>query len=109
MYYIVFLKNLMRIHKLLFVVDGDLFFITPILHPILSILALLLYQALLVSLLRIIGSINSCGIVSNSTQLLKINTGIRKSLGNVIVKDIKGIPLFRPRLLRNLKACNKTT
>ena len=55
------------------------------------------------------GGINSCGIVLNLTQLLRISTGVKKSLSNIIVKDIKGIPLLRPRLLRNLKAYNKTT
>ena len=58
--------------KLLPVVDGDfffnnLFFITPILYFILSILTLLVYQALLASLLGIIGNVNSYNIVLNST------------------------------------------
>ena len=44
-------RNLTCIHKLLLIVDGNLLLITPIPHPILSILTLLLYQALLASLL----------------------------------------------------------
>jgi len=85
------------------VVNGNLFFITPILYFILSIPVLLTHQALLVSLLEIINSIDGCGIVLNPTQLLSINTGVRESLGNVVVKDIKNTPLFRPKLLKKLK------
>ena len=62
---------------------------------------------LLVSLLRVIGSIDSCGIISNSTQSLRINTKVRESPNNIVVKDIKGTPLLRPRLLKSLKACNR--
>ena len=83
----------MRIRELL-VVYGDLLFIVPILYPILSILALLAYQTLLASLL---------GIVLNSTKLFSISTRIRERPGNIIVKDIKGTPLLRPRLLESLK------
>ena len=31
---------------------------------------------------------------------------MRENLGNIIVKDIKGMPPLRPRLLKSLKACN---
>src|ERR1700721_3740636 len=96
----------MRIHKLLFVVDGNLLFITPIPYFILSILTLLLYKALLASLLGIIGSIDSCGIVSNLTKLFSICARIRESLGNIVVKDIKKTSLLRPRLLK-LKVSNR--
>ena len=46
------------------IINSDFFFsdfllITPILYPIFSILALLVHQALLASLLRIINNINS--------------------------------------------------
>ena len=58
---------------------------------------------MLVSLLKIIGGINSCGIVLNSTQLLKISIGVKKSLGNIVAKDTKGILLLRPKLLKSLK------
>ena len=95
----------MCIYKLLSVIDSNLlfsnfFFITFILYPILSILTLLAHQALLTSLLGIIGNINSYNIVLNLTQLFSISTGIREYLSNIIVKDIKGILLFRPRLLK---------
>ena len=53
--------------KLLPVVDSNLFLITPILHPILNIPALLSHQALLASLLRIVGNIDGRSIVSNLT------------------------------------------
>src|ERR1700721_2060801 len=89
--------------KLLLIVDSNLFFITPIPNPILSILTLLLYKALLASLLGIIGSVNSRGIVLNLTKLFSI--GARESLGNVVVKDIKELLLLRPRLLK-LKVSN---
>ena len=89
--------------KLLLVVYGDLLFIIPILYPILSILALLAYQTLLASLLEIMRGIDSCSIVLNSTQLFSISTRIRECLGDIIVKDIKGTPLLRPRLLESLK------
>ena len=61
---------------------------------------------LLASLLKVIGSINSYSIVLNSTKLFSINTGIKESLGNIIVKDIKGLLLFKPRLLK-LKVSNR--
>ena len=86
-------------------VDGNLFLITPISYLILSILTLLLYKALLASLLGIIGSINSYSIVLNLTKLFSIYTRIRESLGNVVVKNIKGTLLLRPRLLK-LKVSN---
>ncbi len=53
------------------------------------------------------GSINSCGIILNLTQLLRISAGVRESLGDIVVKDIKGIPLLRLRLLKSLKAYNR--
>jgi len=84
--------------KLLLVVNGDLLLITPISYPILSIPTLLPYQALLAGLLGIIGGVNSCGIVLNSTQTFSIGARIRESPGDVVVKDIKGSSLFRPRL-----------
>ena len=95
----------MCIHELLPVVNGNLFFnnlffITPILYPIFSILTLLVHQALLASLLGIIGNINSYSIVLNSTQSFSISAGMRECLGNIIVKNIKGTPLLRPRLLK---------
>ena len=55
---------------------------------------------LLASLLGIIGNINSYNIVLNSTQLFSISTRIKECLNNIIVKDIKGTPLLRPRLLK---------
>jgi len=53
--------------ELLPVVDSDLLLITPIPYPILSILTLLSHQALLASLLGIIGGVDGYGIVLNST------------------------------------------
>src|SRR3984885_4484738 len=96
----------MRIRKLLFVVDGNLLFITPIPYLILSILTLLLYKALLASLLGIMGSVDGRGIVSNLTKLFSICARIRESLGNIVVKNIKGTLLLRPRLLK-LKVSNR--
>ena len=89
-------------------VYGDLLLIPPISYPILSVLALLSYYALLAGLLRIISGINSCGIILNLTQLLSISTRIRKSPGDIVVKDIKGMPLLRPRLLKSLKLAIET-
>ena len=91
--------------KLLSVVNSnllfsDFFLITPIFYPILSILTLLAHQALLASLLGIMGNINSYSIVLNLTQSFSISTGMRECLGNIVVKDIKGTPLLRPRLLK---------
>src|ERR1700723_4159298 len=90
-------------HELLFIVDGNLLLITPIPNPILSILTLLLYKVLLAGLLGIIGSVDGCGIVLNLTKLFSIGAG--ESLGNVVVKNIKGLLLLRPRLLK-LKVSN---
>src|ERR1700733_1931263 len=92
--------------KLLLIVDGNLLLITPIPYLILSILTLLLYKALLASLLGIIGSVNSRGIVLNLTKLFSIYAGIKESLGNVAVKNIKGTSPLRPRLLK-LKVSNR--
>ena len=94
------LRNLTRMHKLLLIVRSYLLFITPILYPLLSIPALLFYQALLAGLLGIIGGIDSCSIILNSTQLFSISTRIRESPGNIVVKDIKSTSPFRPRLLK---------
>ena len=90
----------MHIYKLLFIVYSNFFLIIPILHPILNILTLLSHQALLASLLKIIDNINSCNIILNLTQLFSISIKIRECLNNIIVKNIKGILLFRPRLLK---------
>ena len=94
-------------YKLLPIVHGDLLLITPTLHFILSVPALFPYQVLLVSLLKVMGGINSYSIILNSTQSLRISTKVKESPGNIVVKDIKGTPLLRPRLLKSLKACNR--
>ena len=60
---------------------------------------------MLASLLKVIGNINGRGIVLNSTKLFSISARIRKSPGDVVVKDIKGILPLRPRLLK-LKVSN---
>ena len=86
-------------------VDGNLFFTTPILYSILNILTLLLYKALLANLLGIIGSVNGYGIVLNLTKLFSIYARIRESLGDIVVKNIKGTSPLRPRLLK-LKVSN---
>jgi len=39
--------------------------------------------------------------------LFSISTKIKKSLGDVVVKDIKNTSLFRPRLLKKLKVSNE--
>ena len=101
-------------HKLLPVINNDFFFsnflfsnfffsnffITLILYFIFNILTLLTHQALLASLLRIIGNINSYSIVLNLTQLFSISTKMRECLGNIVVKDIKGTLPLRPRLIK---------
>ena len=61
---------------------------------------------MLASLLGIIGGIDSYSIVLNSTQTFSISTRIRQSPGNIVVKDIKGTLLLRPRLLK-LKVSNR--
>ena len=48
--------------------------------------------------------IDSYSIILNLTQLLRISTRVRESLGNIVVKDIKGTPPLRPKLLKSLKA-----
>ena len=101
LYHIMFLQNLIYIHKRLFVVNGNLFLIIFIFYFLLSIPALLFNQALLVGLLGIIGGINGRGIVVNLIQLFWISA--KKGLGNIIIKDIKGILLLRPKLLKRLK------
>jgi len=82
------------------VVDSNLLLITPIPYPILSVPTLLLHKALLASLLGIIGSIDGRGIVLNSTKLFSVYAGIRKSPGDIVVKDIKETSPLRPRLLK---------
>ena len=104
-HYIILFRNLACIYKLLPIVYGDLFFITPILYFILSVLALLFYQVLLVSLLGIVSSIDSYSIIINLTQLFQIST--KNGLGNIVVKNIKETLLLRLRLLKSLKACNR--
>ena len=105
MHYIILFKNLTHIHKLLPIVYSDLLLIT--LYLILSILALFPYQVLLISLLRVIGGINSYGIILNLTQLFRISIRVKKSPGDIVIKDIKSMPPLRPRLLKSLKACNR--
>ena len=61
---------------------------------------------LLASLLGIIGGVDSCGIILNLTKLFSICAKIRESLGDVVVKNIKGMLLLRPRLLK-LKVNNR--
>ena len=61
---------------------------------------------LLASLLGIVGSIDSRGIVLNLTKLFSIYAGIRESPGNIVVKNIKGTSPLRPRLLK-LKVSNR--
>src|SRR3984957_3701268 len=95
-YYIILFQNLTRMRELL-MVDGNLLLITPIPYLILNILTLLLYKALLASLLGIIGSIDGYSIVLNLTKLYSICAKIKESLGNVVVKDIKGTLLLRAR------------
>ena len=92
-------------HELLPIVNGNFLFsnfflITPILYLILNILTLLTHQALLASLLEIMGNVDSYSIVLNLTQSFSISTETRECLGNIVVKDIKGMPLLRPRLLK---------
>ena len=52
------------------------------------------------------GSIDSRSIVLNLTKLFSIYARIRESLGDIVVKDIKGTLLLRPRLLK-LKVSNR--
>ena len=96
----------MCIRKFLFMVDGNLLLITPIPYPILSILTLLLHKALLAGLLGIIGSIDGYSIVLNLIKSFSVYTGIKKSLGDIVVKDIKEMLPLRPRLLK-LKVSNR--
>jgi len=39
--------------------------------------------------------------------LFSISARIKKNLSNIVVKDIKSILLFRPRLLKKLKVSNR--
>ena len=61
---------------------------------------------LLAGLLGVIGSVNGRSIVLNSTKLFSISIKIKESLGDIVVKDIKGLLLLRPRLLK-LKVYNR--
>ena len=45
------------------------------------------------------GGIDGYGVVLNPTQSLSISTRVKESLGNVVVKNIKGTPPLRPRLV----------
>ena len=91
------------IYKLLPIIYSNLLLITPILYLILSVLALLFYQALLVSLLEIINSINSYSIILNLTQSLRISTGGRESLSNIVVKNIKDLNIYNRKLFKDKK------
>ena len=62
---------------------------------------------MLANLLEIIGGINSYNIILNLTQLFSISTRIKEYLGDIIIKNIKGILLLRPRLLKP-KVSNKS-
>jgi len=44
------------------------------------------------------GGIDGYSIVLNLTQMFSVSVGIRESLGDIVVKDIKGLSLLRPRL-----------
>ena len=59
---------------------------------------------LLVSLLGIISGINGCGVISNPTQLLSISAGVKESLGDVVVKDIKDTLPLKFKLLKKFKS-----
>ena len=52
------------------------------------------------------GSVDGYGIVLNLTKSFSISAGIRESPGDIIVKNIKGLLLLRPRLLK-LKVSNR--
>ena len=39
--------------------------------------------------------------------MFSIGAGIKKSLGDIVVKDIKSMSLLRPRLLEKLKVSNR--
>ena len=61
---------------------------------------------LLAGLLGVIGSIDSRSIILILTKSFSISTGIKKSLGDIVIKDIKGSLPLKPRLLK-LKVSNK--
>ena len=61
---------------------------------------------LLASLLGIIGSIDNRSIVLSLIKLFSICAKIKKSLSDIVFKDIKGTLLLRPRLLK-LKVSNR--
>ena len=52
------------------------------------------------------GSVDGYGIVLNLTKSFSISAGIRESLGDIVVKNIKGLLLLKPRLLK-LKVSNR--
>jgi len=51
-------------------------------------------------------SVDGYSIVLNLTKSFSVCVGIRESPSNVVVKDIKGTSLLRPRLLK-LKVSNR--
>ena len=55
---------------------------------------------MLATLLEIIGNVDGYSIVLNLTQSFSISTGMREYLSNIVVKNIKGMPLLRFRLLK---------
>jgi len=52
------------------------------------------------------GGIDSYSIVLNATKTFSISARIRQSPGDIVVKNIKGLSLLRPRLLK-LKVSNR--
>ena len=57
-------------------------------------------------MLGIVSSIDGRGIISNLTKSFSISVRMRESLGDIIIKDIEGSLLLRPRLLK-LKVSNE--
>ena len=57
-------------------------------------------------MLGIISSIDGYNIVLNLIKLFSISVRMRESLGDIIIKDIEGSLLLRPRLLK-LKVSNR--
>ena len=53
-------------------------------------------------------SIDSYSIVLNLIQLFSISAKIGDRLGNIVVKNIKGTPLLRSRLLKSLRLAIKS-
>ena len=52
------------------------------------------------------GSVDGYNIILNLIQLFSISAGIKKSPGDVVVKDIKSTSPFKPKLLKKLKVSN---